>query len=666
MSLRSRCRLLLAAVVLASTWLSLPREAFPQAKGSAETKGKDQAKTKEPVKGTAKGKKKGQSSVNRNNDAYEAIKKVRREIVKKYLDALFGIAKDCTERKLPEAGWAITERILKVVEPPRNRRKVITTSSGVGLDKEGERQAAQARPQIAEVKQKPLSPEEAEELKEVRDRVSSLRTELGVGDKPPEKETAVENPIEPLVPDGDGTPGSDPDSGSEKKAKPRAEPKAGARPKGPGSTVVVGKKDEGKKTGAPGDEPAAKAEVTGKGVDEVEARERRARAELMKKVEKLAVQCVEQGFPAHAYEILLWAIDLDPDNKSLRKNVRQYELKDDQGKLHWYSPFEMAKAKKGFVQHPEYGWVTPKEIQALKAGKLLYKNQWVPREKVETERQKWENRWTHETEHFEIATNADLKDAVLFGREVERLYAFFFRVFIDFYSAGRAADDSKLVFGGGKELSKKLRLHYYRSREHYLAEVQKDPELKSIPNPELVAQSAGFYWGQTGKAYFYRGPSGPDLSVIYHEVTHQLFGETYDKGPRAPTWLVEGLGVFMEDPVIRGERLLAGAEPPPGIKPGNARDLNDFVKNHYTQETFHGGRRGDNYATGGAVIQFFLFYKGGIYRQPFMRYAREAYRNTQDESPTAIKKLYEYLSISEEQLQEDWEVFNAHPDLFDF
>ncbi|MBI4601989.1 MAG: hypothetical protein HY721_08515, partial [Planctomycetes bacterium] len=400
-------------------------------------------------------------------------------------------------------------------------------------------------------------------------------------------------------------------------------------------------------------------------------RERSARKTLMRGIEKLVKQCVEQRFPAQAYEILLWAIDLDPDNEGLRKLVRQYKYEKG-SKVEWYSPFDLAKVNQGYKQHPEYGWVTDAELKALKSGMLWFKSKWHPREKVESERQKWENRWTYETEHFLIDTNADLSDAVAFGREVERLYAFFFRIFIDFYSNGNAGEDAKLVFGGGKELGKqKLRLHYYRSREHFLSEIAKDPECNKFPNPPgkdpLIAQSAGFYWGATHKAYFFRGPNGPDLSVIYHEVTHQVFGETYpSSGRNPPTWLVEGFGVFMEDPIVRGERLLAGAEPPPGIRKSDVRDINDFVKNYQNHNEFHGGKRGNNYATAGAVVHFFLYYKGGLYRQGFMQYAREGYRNNTDNEPTHIKKLYEYLKISEEQLQTDWEAFNADPDLFDF
>jgi hypothetical protein len=607
-----------------------------------------------PAEEPKKQEKKRSKSVNVVNDAYRVIKERRNAVVDKYVEALMSIAEDCVKDGLVQAGTEITERALKVVEPPKNRRKVRAKAVGVGLDKKGQIKVHE----LEESLQKAPNPEETARWVDVKKRVDAIRAKLKAG--PSEATDGQTAQPKPLDLDDEPAPASKEDKSKQKASGSKPKPKPKSK-----TSVEGGAADAASAPGA----PEGKAKESGKLDREVRRREKQARLAAMKAVEKLADRCVRQGFPAHGYELLLWALQIDPDNESLRRIVRQHPHTDKSGKKVWYSPFELAKAKAGYIDHPEYGWVTPAEQKALESGKLWYKNQWQPRDFVEQERQKWENRWTHQTEHFEISTNASLRDAVEFGREVERLYSFFFRMFYDFYTAGTGSDGAKLVFGGGKDLGdKKLKLNYYRSREHYISEVKKDPDTKNLPPGEiaLVSQSAGFYWGHTGKAYFYRGPDGPDLSVIYHEVTHQLFGETYDKGPQAPTWLVEAFGVFMEDPLIRGERLIAGAEIPPGIRKQNIRDINDFVKNYQNHNKFHGEVRTDNYATAGAVVHFFLFFRGGLYRQAFIKYAREAYRNTQDDSPTHIKKLYEYLGIPENKLQEDWEAFNNTPDLFDF
>lgn len=408
---------------------------------------------------------------------------------------------------------------------------------------------------------------------------------------------------------------------------------------------------------------------------ELESRRQNAGEKFVRDMVNLAKDCLKQNFPAHGYEVLLWVLPFEPDHSRLRKALGQYKYrKNRKSPFEWYSAYEVKKARSGFQLHPDYGWVNKAQLKNLKRGKVWFDKakKWLPEDKVKLLRQKWENAWVHETEHFKITTNAPLRDAVLFGREIERFYRFFFRVFVDYYTAHKKPPDAKLVFGGGLKRKKKLELNYYRSRESYLAVVKADKELQQVPNIELVEVSAGFYYPGNGRSYFYRGPDGPDLTVIYHEVTHQIFGETTPgRGPRPCLWMLEGLGVFMEDPVLRGdrgsERLLAGAERPPGIRSSSAvRDINEFVQNFQTDETFHGGLRGDNYRTAGAVVHFFLFYEGGIYRKGFLRFAKEAYRNFDKNSPIHVKKLYEYLRITEETLQADWENFNKKPHLFDF
>lgn len=401
----------------------------------------------------------------------------------------------------------------------------------------------------------------------------------------------------------------------------------------------------------------------------IETRRQRATERFVEEQKKLALKCVKRGFPAHAYELLLWTLQFDPENKGLRSKLLRQKPFEADGETRWYSAFELAKAEQGFLHHEEYGWVRPDDLVALKAGKLNFNGQWLPKAKVEELRTDWKNKWTYETEHYQIHTNAPLSDAVEFGREVEKLYAFFFRVFVDYYAVDGPADP-ELVFGGGMNLrGRKLVMNYYRSRESYLQACKEDPALASDP---LLQQSAGFYDPNTGKAYFYREEQGPDLTTIYHEATHQIFGETSTDGREPPTWMVEGLAVFMEDPVVRGEqgaeRLLAGSEPAPGLRPQQPRDINDFVKSTAIRDVFHGGDRRENYATAGAVVHFFLLYGGGKYRTGFIKYVQNAYRNAEPELPTKLSHLYEYCGVTKERLQEEWASFNKDPfpHLFDF
>jgi hypothetical protein len=415
-------------------------------------------------------------------------------------------------------------------------------------------------------------------------------------------------------------------------------------------------------------EKAAENEPKKAEVGRLETRRKRATDKFVDAQKKLATKCLKRGYPSIAYEVLLWTLEFDPNNKTLRKKLlRQKPFKDKKGRQRWYSAYEIKKAKKGLTLDPEYGWVNAEQKKALKAGKMLFKGKWLPKEKVEELRTDWANHWVYETEHYKVHTNAPLSDAVEFGREVENLYSFFFRTWVSYYAFGGKKPDANLVFGGGMKLgNKKLVMNYYRSREAYLAACEQDPELNSDP---LLKQSAGFYDPATGKAYFYRESYGPNLSTIYHEATHQIFGETSTTF-RPPTWMVEGLAVYMEDPVVRGargaERLLAGAEPPPGVKPSAPRNLASFLKSTANRDVFHGANRSENYKTGGAVVHFFMQYRGGIYRTAFIEFMQKAYKNAEPELPTSTENLYSMLRVSKEKLEEQWQEFNRTPSLFDF
>jgi len=168
----------------------------------------------------------------------------------------------------------------------------------------------------------------------------------------------------------------------------------------------------------------------------------------------------------------------------------------------------------------------------------------------------------------------------------------------------------------------------------------------------------------TGKVYFYRGNRGPDLSTVFHEVVHQIFGETFGKCAGSPCWLTEGLAVFLESPKAVGEgeahRFLVGAEIPRGFR-DSARHIDDFLKTCGTENKFHGDQRLDNYAMAGAVVHFFNFHRGGAYREGFLRYARSALRGG-----APVQKLYEALGVTEKQLQEEWKEFCQNPSLFSF
>ncbi|MBI4600622.1 MAG: hypothetical protein HY721_01545, partial [Planctomycetes bacterium] len=238
--MKSRHRPTAKIVILACTALGLVFAASPaawlQEKKPDKAAGKDSGK--KPQKGQEKAapgkKKKRAEPVNRVNDAYITIKRERKKLVDKYLAELFAIADGCVKKKLPEPARRITDLILKVVEPPKNRKKVVAAASGVGLDAGGERVVEEGGPAVRVVPQKRLTPEEEAELKAARERVAKIREELGIGPdgEIQKRDGAPPETFEP--PDPGAGDGGDKSDGGGGENKPKSDP-----------TVVVGKKKEG-------------------------------------------------------------------------------------------------------------------------------------------------------------------------------------------------------------------------------------------------------------------------------------------------------------------------------------------------------------------------------------------------------------------------------------
>ena len=74
---------------------------------------------------------------------------------------------------------------------------------------------------------------------------------------------------------------------------------------------------------------------------------RRARREFVGELSRLANRCVDDGFPALGYEVVLWTLQYDPDNPRLRKALRQKLWTDERtGATRWYTPFDHAQARR--------------------------------------------------------------------------------------------------------------------------------------------------------------------------------------------------------------------------------------------------------------------------------------------------------------------------------
>ena len=103
----------------------------------------------------------------------------------------------------------------------------------------------------------------------------------------------------------------------------------------------------------------------------------------------------------------------------------------------WARPFAVQQLKKGYVDHPTFGWVkadwvpAPRSWRAACRRRSRGKVRWLPAAEADRLRADWNPPWQISTEHFEIQTNVTLADAIGFGRRLEAFHDLFMALLAD-------------------------------------------------------------------------------------------------------------------------------------------------------------------------------------------------------------------------------------------
>ncbi len=146
-----------------------------------------------------------------------------------------------------------------------------------------------------------------------------------------------------------------------------------------------------------------------------------------------------------------------------------------------------------------------------------------------------------ESENFSIATGLNAPTGRELAERLEHLYAVWQQLFVRYASS---AESLERRFQGQTPSTRRSRRHQvvlFRDRQEYLDFLR--------PLEPLIDMTVGFYHERARTAYFYH-QQGADPSVIYHEVTHQLFSETgrvaSETGRDHNFWIVEGVALYME------------------------------------------------------------------------------------------------------------------------
>ena len=312
----------------------------------------------------------------------------------------------------------------------------------------------------------------------------------------------------------------------------------------------------------------------------------------------------------------------------------------------WATPYAARELGWGKVPDPTFGWVAADWVPHLKRGELPAPRgakAWLPEAEADALRRDWRNGWDITTEHFQIHTNVPLSGAISFGRRLETLHEVFFALMADLIGPNELPL-ARLLRTPGQPPTlpdrPKRQVYYFATHDEYIRHL--------TPIRGEDKQSLGIYLPKSefrrhgGISYFFNDKGGQlDVSsTLYHEASHQLLFESagpddYNRN-RGNFWVFEGLGTYFEtlEPQPDGSIRIGGLVGP-RIAAAKRRiiDQRDFVPLEpfvkLDRAGFLGDRGGDvylHYAEAMAFAVFLMQANQTRYREPFLDYARDAYR----------------------------------------
>jgi hypothetical protein len=385
----------------------------------------------------------------------------------------------------------------------------------------------------------------------------------------------------------------------------------------------------------------------------------------------LVQRLLEAGESIRCVETLSEALNEYPEHAAAQ-DVRGYTAIQENGKKRWVSKYEANKRKEGVLyKNPQgeiEGWI-PREDkkrwdQGLRprkdaTGAMTWIKEADERALVEQNDANW---YVVESEHFTIKTPTSRAEAYEFGQLLEEYYTQFFKTFIAFFDEGKGLN----YLLNREPLKHKHLVLYYPNAKLYDLHVKTyhndDPLLKSD-------QSAGFYstdraceaashFFSTGKG---KARSKEDLATTYHEVTHQLFGETKENEEMRSVgnnWVPEGVATYVETCRDKSGSWSPGADTNSAYlakaKAFLAKNPNwslaDFIA--IDHDAFHKNGRGNNYALSCALTYFLMHADDARYREDCVRFVSDFYAGK-----VQAGSLLERLGTSESTLTRQFRDF---------
>ncbi|MEO2010878.1 MAG: hypothetical protein ABGX22_19540 [Pirellulaceae bacterium] len=252
--------------------------------------------------------------------------------------------------------------------------------------------------------------------------------------------------------------------------------------------------------------------------------------------------------------------------------------------------------------------------------------------------------WRIRSPHFTVLTNCSQEKGVALAESLEFFYLVWTQAFFDY---GQSGSTLKRQLEAGKAPSVRSKRPYsvvfFRDRDQYNASLRTwEP---------MIDKTIGLYLAKRKKSFLYDAPS-PPVQAWRHEVGHQLFAETVNTetqiGEGSDFWVAEALALYLESFRPYDTYATLG---------GRTADRLQFARYHALREGFrvpigelvpwgrqevqNHERLGALYSQFAGIAHFLIDQAPGHYRTPFIKYARDTYRNGE---PTIA--LSDYLHIN--------------------
>jgi len=327
--------------------------------------------------------------------------------------------------------------------------------------------------------------------------------------------------------------------------------------------------------------------------------------------------------PSLAFTIVREVAFRDPNHEQARKLLGYVRDGD-----RWTTPYVLRQERRGYVDHPQFGWINDRYVDRYENGERLYNGKWISQEQEAAFRRNFQNAWEVESEHFFVRTNHSLEKGVDITRQLEIFHRYFVREFAAMFNTPQ---QMRKLFNVSTR-SDKLDVIFFKNREEFIAALkQRQPGIE-IAN--------GLYMPSDRCAYFFFDENVNNTETMFHEVTHQILSESSsahinDLGKDANFWLVEGIACYMESAYIEDGKVLVGDPTHERIHGAKHYLIQD---NFYVplsqltamgQQAFQGAKDIATlqrlYAQSTAMAHFFLHYEDGIYRDDFIQHMAAVY-----------------------------------------